>query len=396
MPWKEARVQEERMRFVAAVLDEDDDRTMAELCRVFGVSRKTGYKLLRRYEQEGADGLEDRRRTPRSHPNATPAEVESLLVAGRLRHRRWGPRKLLAWLARQHPDVSWPAPSTVGQILKRRGLVAPRRKRIRTPPSEQPFSAVRRPNDVWCADFKGWFRTGDGRRCDPLTITDAHSRYLLECEALPRPSLANVRPCFERAFRRYGLPSAIRTDNGTPFASNAVGGLSQLSAWWVSLDIRPERIEPGKPQQNGRHERMHLTLKLETASPPRRSLRAQQRAFNAFVLEYNEERPHEALGNATPSELYEASSRRLARKPIRLVYPSHFIQRRVRGNGCFKFAGQQPYLTSVLKGYRVGLHQVGEGRWDIFFGPLLLGHLDKQDATVVRPPILDRRRRRGR
>jgi len=373
------------MSFVSAALDADDDRTMSELCRQFGVSRKTGYKLVRRFEEGGVEGLKDRSRAPWSHPNATPSEVEALVVQARLEHPRWGPRKLVAWLARRNDAVAWPSPSTVGQILKRQGLVEPRKRKRRTEPYIEPFSETRRPNDVWSSDFKGWFWTGDGRQCHPLTTTDAYSRKLLMCRALPGTKAEQVRPWFEYAFKKYGLPLAIRTDNGSPFASRAVGGLTRLSAWWVSLGIRHERIEPGKPQQNGRHERMHRTLKQETASPPRASLRAQQRAFARFEAEYNFERPHEALDYNVPGDLYEPSGRLYRRHARPIEYPAHMTIRSVRTKGAIKWRGDLVYLSEALVGYRVGLEQVTDRHWEIYFNFVPLGVLDAQTLRVVRP-----------
>ena len=378
---------EERLRFIAALVDEDDSRTMTELCRQFGISRNTGYKYKGRFELTGVDGLKDRSRAPLRHSNETPARIRDLLVEARQLHPTWGPKKLLGWLTRKYPEEEhWPAVSTAGEILKRHGLITPRKKRRRTPPQTEPFIAVKRPNDVWCADFKGWFRTGDGSRCEPLTITDACSRYVLVCTRVPTTRQVHVRPHFERAFRKYGMPSAIRTDNGPPFASRAVGGLTRLSTWWITLGIRPERIEPGEPQQNGRHERMHLTLKQETASPPRRSLRAQQRAFNRFVQEFNYERPHEALGNHAPADVYEPSHRQYPRKPPDVVYPPYFATRSVRRDGYFKWGGRYTHLTEALAGHRVGFEPSTDDCWRVYFGPHYLGMFDEVAGKVISPP----------
>lgn len=395
MPWKETKVVEEKMAFVLACFDGDDDRSMSELCRAFGISRRIGYQTIGRYKLQGIAGLEPRSRAPRTHPNATAAAMVDLLVRARQDHPRWGPRKLIAWLERKHPELKLPAPSTVGSLLKSRGLVKPRKIRRRTPPYEQPFVEAKGPNDLWCADYKGWFRTGDGQRCDPVTVSDCFSRYLLRCDGLCRPNLELTRPCFESAFREYGLPAAIRTDNGTPFASNAVGGLTRLSAWWVTLGIRPERIEPGKPQQNGRHERMHLTLKQETASPPRSSHRAQQQAFGRFMHEYNFERPHEALSNLTPAELYQPSHRPYPRRPRRLEYPSHFTTRMMRRDGTFKWGGEYIYLSEALVGHPVGFEPITERLWKLFFGPVFLCRFDSHTRKVKRPPN-KKRGKRGR
>ena len=314
MPWSETCAMDERMRFVVAA--SEDDAVMSELCAEFGISRQTGYKVLARYREEGVEGLKERSRAPLSHGRAREEAVVEAVLALRERHPTWGPKKLRKKLGERLPGVEPPARSTIGDWLRKEGLTSPRRPRRRCPPFTSPFLAADGPNAVWCADFKGWFLTGDRRRCDPLTISDAMSRYLLRCQALDRPDGAHARPVFEAAFCEFGLPLAIRSDNGPPFASIGAGGLSRLSVWWIKLGVKPERIEPGKPQQNGRHERMHRTLKAETADPPAASLAEQQRRFDAFRVIYNDERPHEALDFETPSALYRASPARL---PLRLA-----------------------------------------------------------------------------
>lgn len=274
---------EERFRFKEAVAAEEF--SVAELCRQFGVSRKTGYKWLERYQQGGLEALGDRSRAPHHHPNEVAEEVEAAIVGLRREHMHWGPAKLRAWLTTREPAVAWPAASTIGEILKRAGLTHARKKRRRTTPSTQPLAHATESNRVWCADFKGWFWCGDGSRCDPFTLTDAFSRYLLRCQIVPETGEEHVRAILEAAMREYGLPNAIRTDNGPPFASCGIGGLSRLSVWWIRLGIRPERIQPGKPQQNGRHERMHLTLKQHTAQPPAATLREPNIVRNLKQLE---------------------------------------------------------------------------------------------------------------
>jgi putative transposase len=271
MGWEETCAVTERMKFVLEV--QRGERTVAECCRLAGVSRKTGYKWLARYEEGGGpQSMQDRSRAPHTHPNAVGLEIKAMLLEARRQHPTWGAVTLLQWLSRRCPKLEFPAPSTVAELLKREGLVKPRVRTRRTPPYTQPFAHAGTPNAVWSADFKGHFRTGDQRYCYPLTVSDGFSRYLLACRGLLHPTHEAVRPWFERVFREYGLPLAIRTDNGVPFASRALGGLSRLSAWWVRLGITPERIEPGCPQQNGRHERMHRTLKRDSVTPPRASL----------------------------------------------------------------------------------------------------------------------------
>jgi transposase InsO family protein len=294
------------------------------------VSRKSGYKWLERYRALGVVGLVDLSRAPRTHPQATAAPVCERVIAVRRVHPRWGPKKIRAWLAEREPETAWPAVSTIGHILKRAELVVPRRRRRRTPAYGQPFAACAGPNDVWCVDFKGWFVTGDGTRVDPLTVSDAASRYLLVCQAVGRADLEHVWPHLARAFADHGLPTAMRSDNGPPFASRAVGGLSRLAVRLIKAGIKPERIAPGQPQENGRHERLHLTLKQETASPPARSLRAQIERFEAFQLGYNHDRPHEALGQRPPITAYRRSPRPWDGRLREPEYGSDVVVRRVR------------------------------------------------------------------
>jgi putative transposase len=384
MPWKETCVEEERLKFVVACLDKKSGWSMSEVCAAFGISRKSGYKWLRRYEDAGLDGLGERGRAPIHHPNATPAEVIGELIAAREQHRFWGPRKLVAWLKREAPDLQWPAPSTAGAILKRHGLVRPRRRRraavgvvrsaLRTPTH---------PNHVWAVDYKGWFRLGDGQRCDPLTISDLFSRYLLECRRVPRLTAQCAWPVFERAFREYGLPGVIRSDNGSPFASSGLGGLSRLSVWWVKLGIELERIVPGRPDQNGQHERMHRTLKRETALPPCANAVAQQRSFNRFRTLFNTERPHEALNDTVPAQWYRPSVRAYPAKVAAVEYPRHFEVRRVRTTGEIKWQGACVYLSEALVGEPVGLDAVSDRHWKISFGPIELGLFDSHTRKLL-------------
>ena len=398
MPWRDTDVTDERLSFIAAWKAQEYG-SMKELCEAFGVSRTTGYKFLKRYRQGGLDGLKDRSRAPRRHPNATPERLERQILAARAAHPTWGAPKLKAWLERNFPEDQWPAQSTIGSILKSHGLTRRRRRRHRTPAYTEPFKGTDRPNAVWCADFKGWFRTGDGVRCEPLTITDAFSRYLITCRALPRQTHDLTRPWFERAFREFGLPDAIRTDNGRPFASTAVAGLSRLSVWWIRLGIRPERIEPGKPQQNGRHERFHLTLKQDTAKPPRGSLRAQQRRFNSFTTEYNEERPHAALHNQTPAEVYHPSFRAFPKRLPEMEYPGDYLVRRVMHTGQIRFGNNRTFLSNSLIGEVVGLKEIDGRYWEIYFGRYYLARIDSHTCEVMREKSFrwkPRQRRRDR
>jgi len=385
MPWNRTNPEKERMAFV--VEHQQRTHSMTTLCRAYGVSRKTGYRWVHRVAAEGPAGCRDRSRAPKQHPHAVPQQIRRVMAETRLAHPSWGPRKILAFWQLQEPGCQWPAASTIGTILAQEGLVHPRRRRRASPPYGQPFQSCRGPNDVWCADFKGWFRTGDGVRCEPLTITDAYSRMLLRAVALLAPTYATVRPVFEAAFREYGLPSAIRTDNGPPFATLAAGGLSQLSVWWLKLGIQPERIEPGHPEQNGRHERMHRTLKAETAKPPARDCREQQVRFDAFQGEYNHIRPHEALGQRSPATLYVPSPRPYPAPLLEFTYPYADLVRRVRSSGDIKWQQHSIFLSEVLGGETVGLYHRLEGAWEVRFGPIVLGCFQEQDpAPRLRRP----------
>jgi transposase InsO family protein len=379
MPWKETCAVDQRLAFIQDVLRGDLGKS--ELCRRYGISRPTGDKWLERFVEHGMDGLSDLSSSPHNHPNQVADELSEMLLALRRKYMGWGPKKLRAYLGRKYPAMKWPWPSTIGSLLRLHGLAVGRKRRPRTPPYTQPFAGCGEPNRTWCGDFKGQFRTG-GSMCYPLTLTDAFSRYLLRCQGMPRPCTTPARSIFESAFREYGLPTAIRSDNGSPFASKAIGGLSRLSVWWLKLGIVPERIEPGHPEQNGRHERMHLTLKQETASPPRASLRSQQQRFDAFREEYNQERPHEALEQRTPAEVYQASPRRYPSRVPEPEYGQDVLVRYVRKSGEIKWQGQRMYLGEVLAGENIGLKPVLDGYWLVYFCQMPLGVLDDRRRKV--------------
>jgi putative transposase len=384
MPWQEVCPVDEKMRFVSAVLAEEE--SMTELCERFGISRKTGYKLFRRYREEKAAGLAERSRAPHVIPWAITKAQAQAIVGVRRAHPSWGPRKLRAKLLEWGPAQGWPAPSTIGELLRREGLSEPRKRRRRASPSPSPLRTAVTANDVWCIDFKGWFRTGDGARCDPLTVTDAFSRYLLCLQPLARPDYAHCRSELERVFREYGLPRAMRSDNGTPFASVGAGGLSRLSVWWVKLGIMPERIEPGQPQQNGRHERMHRTLKAECANPPLATAPAQQRRFDEFRAEFNHQRPHEALGQTPPAQHYTRSARAYPNRLDQPYYPADLELRRVRSNGEIKWQGEMVFIGEALIGEVVGLMENDEGNAEVYFGPMPLGIIDGVTLKLMRRP----------
>ena len=385
LPWKETSVESERLQFIERYCAGEE--TVAELCRRFGISRKTGYKLIDRYEAYGEGGLLDLSRAPHHHPNATPTQVAERIVEAKRKRPTWGPKKIVARLRSIEPEVLWPSPSTASGILDRAGLVRRRKRRRRAASWGEPFAHAQHPNDVWSIDLKGWFRTGDGKRIDPLTAQDAMSRYLLVCDGLDRPTGPEVKRSLERAFREYGLPRVIRTDNGPPFASVGLGSLTPLSAWWVKLGIVPERIEPGHPEQNGRLERLHRTLKADTATPPEATRRRQRRALDHFRHSYNVERPHEALGQRPPSLLYVPSFKPY---PARLSSPQYgagVTVRSVRSNGEIKWKGDLVYVSASLKGEPVGLVQQDERTWSIQFGPLLIGILDDRESRIDKTPV---------
>ena len=311
MPWKESCAMDERIRFIAA--HASHAHSMSELCELFGISRKTGYKWLARYAAEGAAGLAERSHAPHRPANVTPEALVEQIISQRTARPTWGPRKIIGRLSLLHPHIAWPSPSTAGEILKRAGLVGPRRLHRRAPARMEALRRALEPNHVWAVDHKGWIRLRDGARCEPLTITDSFSRYLISLQATGSTRDQDARPAFERAFREHGLPDAIRSDNGPPFASTGVTGLTALSAWWAKLGIAHERIDPGKPQQNGRHERMHLTLKKEATRPPGKNILQQQARFDAFVSEFNTERPHETLNMACPGRALRRFTARLPR-----------------------------------------------------------------------------------
>ena len=382
MPWMETCPMREGMAFVMAY--ESGLYTTLELCERHGVSRKTGLKWVRRYWDEGGEGLRDRSRRPQRSPGRTEEAIEELLVEVRRAHPKWGPEKLLGVVRKGHPELELPARSTVAGILKRRGMVSGRVRRRRHLHPGRPVMEVVAPNDLWTADFKGQFRTLDGWYCYPLTIADEHSRYLVACDGLLSTAQVGARGVFERAFAQYGLPSAIRTDNGSPFAAaHALHGLSALSVWWIQLGIRPYRIEPGKPQQNGRHERMHRTLKDHTTRPPAADCRRQQIRFDAFRREFNEIRPHQALGQKTPAEVHRPSPRPYPSRIPEPSYPAHLEKRKVSSIGIIKFKKRQLFLSETLRSQTVALEEIDDGIWSIYFYDVLLGRLDERDFQVI-------------
>jgi len=381
MPWHQTAPVNERLKFVAAA--QSGHFSMTELCRRFGISRKTGYKLLARYESEGPEALRDRSRAPHRHPNQTEPVLEGAILRVRKRYPTWGSKKILAVLEREWEAEDLPARSTVDAVLKRAGVVQPRRARARRQPSAPPVVNAAAPNDVWSIDYKGWFRVGDGTRCDPLTVNDVFSRASLECRAMVSPKLEDVQFRLEKLFQELGLPVAVLSDTGPPFASQGLGRLSRLGVWLVRLGVRPIFIEPGHPEQNGRHERFHETLKAETATPPRVSVRAQQAAFDRFRVHYNEERPHEALGMLVPLDLYRPSKRSMPSFLAEHEYPDQHEVRRVRRDGTMKWGGGFIFVGEAMAGELVGVERKDEAHWHVHLGVMPLGVLHERSRTIM-------------
>jgi putative transposase len=380
MPWLETAPMEQRERFIR------DERlalyTMTELCERYGISRKTGYKWLDRFDAGGRAGLSDRSRAPHQCPHRIADNVAQLICLARRQHPSWGPEKLLQWLEPRHPEVEMPAVSTAGDLLARKGLVKKRRRRRpHLHPGVVP-AVTTQPNDLWTADFKGQFRTGDGIYCYPLTIADQHTRFLMACHGLLSTKGHGVRPVFDRLFREYGLPRAIRTDNGVPFATTGIHGFSQLNVWWLRLGIQHQRILPGQPQQNGAHERMHKTLKGDAIRPPRATLAAQQRAFIRFQGVYNTERPHKFLRGRTPGSLYRPSTRAYTGVLPPIEYPGHFLVKRITNAGTFRFKKRLLFIAKSLQQHTIGLEEIADGIWSIHFCRVLVGRLDERDYII--------------
>jgi transposase InsO family protein len=382
MPWKEICALDTRKEMIDDWLTKE--YTITELSESYDVSRKTVYKWIDRYHQNGITGLVDLSRRPDYHPNATSIDKVAVILALKRQKIRWGPRKIMAKLRSDQPEIKWPADSTGSSILKKHGLVQPRRRRRHVPSYTTPFINCDQPNAVWSADYKGQFKMGNSQKCYPLTISDNYSRCLLGCWGLTHPNFEQTKPCFETAFLRYGLPLAIRTDNGHPFASNGVAGLSRLSVWFIKLGIVPERIAPGCPEQNGRHERMHRTLKDATANPPKSHLEEQQKAFDAFIEEYNNERPHEALNQIFPASVYRSSPRPYPTKLPKIEYDSRAVLRHVTNRGCIKWKGIYVFLSESLIGEYVELKQIEDRLWKVFFCTYPLGILDEKRWEMLR------------
>lgn len=379
MPWKDSSVMDERLRFVARLLEGEE---MSHVCREFGISRKTGYKIFDRYKEHGLEGLTDRSRRPYRYANQLPPPVEAQIVALKRDKPHWGARKIRELLVRRLAhEVRVPAKSTIHAVLDRHGLVKPM-GRPRRRATGTALSMGQAPNDLWCADYKGEFKLGNRRYCYPLTVTDHASRYLLLCEALESTREELAVTAFTRLFEERGLPRAIRSDNGVPFASpNSLFNLSKLSVWWLRLGIAIERITPGHPQQNGRHERMHLTLKKEATRPPGLNSLQQQAKFDAFVEEFNTERPHEALGMKCPADVYTPSTRPYRGLP-ELSYPFHDRDILVTACGRICLHRKKINLSTVFAGQTVGIKEVDDAVWLVSFMHYDLGYIDLEQRTL--------------
>lgn len=381
MPWREMLPMDQRLQFVTEF--RSGLFTMTELVAHYGISRKTGYKWVERFEATGVTGLADQSRRPHESPTATDPELVKAVLALRHRHPRWGAKKLLAVLARRAPTTTWPGRSTVCDLLTRAGLVRPRRRRASRPETgPTALAAIVAANGTWTTDFKGAFRTGDGVYCYPLTLRDAYSRYVLRCDALAGQTYEATQRRFARAFAEFGLPDRIRSDNGSPFASTGLGRLSRLAVWWMRLGIVPERIALGRPDQNGSHEQFHSVLKAETARPPARNGRAQQRRFDRFSIEYNYERPHEALQDRPPATCYTASTRSLPRTLAPIEYAGHMEVRRVSSVGGLSWRGRDVFVSEALIGQPLGFEEVDDGIWTVHFATVVLARFDERRGRI--------------
>jgi len=373
MPWKETAVKETRHRFIFSIYE--DNASFGEVCEAFGISRKTGYKWKNIFEEHGKEGLEDRSRKPLSRPRDTSDEQKAAIIQMQLRFSKWGAKKIKSRLEKEAPEIKWPSVTTVGKILKKEGFTTKRRRRF-------PFAGAasledcNAPNDVWSADFKGWWLTQDERICEPLTIFDGYSRYLLCCQHTKRRGLDYIWGFIRETFEEYGMPLRFRTDNGSPFATRGLGRFSALAVKLLRLGITPEWTRPGKPQDNGRHERMHRTLNLEAVNPPAKNLRLQQDALNRFRYEYNQIRPHEALEMHTPAEVHQKSRRKWTGEERDPIYTDEYVERRIDGKGSLYWGGQRIFATEVLKREVVGIIQVYKDVFEVYYGPILLGRID--------------------
>lgn len=387
MSWKEVNPMQQRILFIADYLRQISSLTA--LCTHYGISRKTGYKWIKRFHEQGIDGLNEQSRRPAGCSMQTPYRIQQAIIDLRQQFQITpGAKKLQVLLAQRYPNEVIPSKSTIYNILNKANLIkSPRRKR-RVSSYPQPFAPVRDSNELWSVDYKGQFKLGNGQWCYPLTVMDHKSRYLFACDALKGPLLKETKQSFTRLFKEYGLPLRIRSDNGVPFASTSCGGLSKLSVWWVKLGISPERIEPGKPQQNGQHERMHRTLKDASTKPPSRSMKRQQQRFDGFCNEYNEQRPHESLEQQTPASQYTPSPRVYPKRLPELHYPDYYEVRKVGSNGVVNWRNKMVYVSHLLNQEIIGLEEIDNGIWQVYFGPVILGRFNERNIKSKTQPYL--------
>lgn len=382
MPWKTVKAMDQKIQLIA---DWQTKRfSITDLSKKYTISRPTIYKWLNRYEYIGLDGLKEQSRKPYYHPRQTKDAIVQLLIAEKLKNRKRGPKKIYYQLKEQYPDIVLPSISTIAEWFKKYDLVKKRRRRLRVPPYTEPFQDCQRSNAVWSADYKGQFYTKDGHVCYPLTISDNHSRYLIKCQGLPGPRYHETKAVFESVFNEYGLPDAIRTDNGIPFAGKSAGGLSRLSVWWIQLGITPERIDKGCPQQNGRHERMHRTLKDEVLDPIALNIKEQQKRFDWFRYDYNTYRPHEALGQQSPIKHYEKSMRRYVKRIQPPHYDFDYVVRQIKPSGEMRFSGKTYQISQLIAKQPVGLKEVDEGIWHIYYYHYRLAILDFRKNKIIK------------
>ena len=382
MPWKVINQMDLKIQLVTDLIKEHFSIT--DLSQKYGISRPTVYKWLNRYKELGIDGLNEQSRAPKSCPHRTSEKILNLVIHEKLKNRKRGPRKIRAQLKRQHQELKLPAISTISYWLKKEGLVEKRKRRLHVPAYTEPFSECHAPNDVWSIDYKGQFYMRNHHVCYPLTISDNFSRFILGCKALQGPRYVPTKKYLELIFREYGLPDAIRSDNGTPFAGKCIGGLSRLSIWFIQLGIIPERIKKGCPQQNGRHERMHRTLKNDILDEAARNSKEQQKLFDIFRQDFNFYRPHESLGDQTPNDYYKKSHRPYVERPHPPDYGYDYTVRHVRQSGEIKFKGRMFYLTQLLTGQPVGFKEIADGLWQIQFSFYILGSVDLRKNKIIR------------
>lgn len=379
MPWIETEPMNEKMKFITAFLNKDSGVTFKELCETFNISSKTGYKYVKRYESEGIDGLKERSRAPHNQAKRIPLNIEENILELKLKYPSWGAKKIRNWLLQESQDIHWPARSTIDDLLKKHKLVIPAKRKRRVKAYSNPLQDCNHSNDIWSIDYKGQFMLGNKELCYPLTITDNFSRYLLAVEGSPKISGLEVQKVLTRLFIEFGLPLAIRSDNGAPFAGCGLAGLSKVAVWLIKLGIVPERIRKGHPEENGRHERMHLTLKKETASPPQFNQKQQQQSFDQFKKIYNEERPHEGIEFQRPSWLYAQSPRSFPTRIPKIEYDSTMDKtRKIRTNGTMKWLGKEVFVSETLIGESIGMRQTEDGEWMLFYSFLPIALFDEK------------------